>query len=84
MFEQSTKQVYKSDTKATCTEVEINIFRINSFEQQDLLPNAFLNQGELDDHCQFIGMNGAYFNSQCLSNAKRFFSEMLSPKIMFQ
>ena len=28
----------------------------------------------------FIGMNDAYFNSQCLSCEKRVFSETLSPK----
>ena len=39
-----------------------------------------MNQGELDAHCLFIGMNDAGFNSRCLSNVKRLFSETLSSK----
>ena len=39
-----------------------------------------MNQGELSDHCSFIGINDADFNSQCLSYSKRFFYENLSPK----
>ena len=42
--------------------------------------NALLNQGGISDQCSFTGLNYADFNSQCLSNAKRLFSETLSPK----
>ena len=39
-----------------------------------------MNQGKLSAHCSFIGMNDEDFNLQCLSNAKRLFSETLSQK----
>ena len=39
-----------------------------------------MNQGKNSYHCSFIGLNGADFNSHCLSNSKRLFPETLSPK----
>ena len=51
-----------------------------AFEQKCVLLHAFLNQGDISYHCSFIGINDADFNSQCLSNAKRLYSETLSPK----
>ena len=53
---------------------------IKSFEQTCILPNYFLNQGELAAHCSFIGTKDADFNLQCIPNAKRLFSETVSPK----
>ena len=53
---------------------------MKKFEQECVLLNEFLYQGELSDQCSFIGMNDADFNAQCLSNAKILFSETLSPK----
>ena len=55
-------------------------FRTKSFKQQCVLLYAFLNQVEITAHCSFIGLNYSDFNSQCLSNVKHSFSEMLSPK----
>ena len=55
-------------------------FWMKEFEQQCVLLNAFLKQGELSDHCSYIGLNDADFSSLCLSNAKHLFSEILSPK----
>ena len=55
-------------------------FQTKSFEQQRALIHEFLNQGELAAHCSFIGMNDANFNLQCITNAKRLFSETLSQK----
>ena len=55
-------------------------FWTKSFEQQCVIIHALLNQGEAYAHCSFIGLNDAYFNSQCLSNEKRLFSENLLPK----
>ena len=42
--------------------------------------NKLLKQEKNSAHCSFIGMNDAYFNSQCLYNAKRLLSEILSSK----
>ena len=56
------------------------LFWRNPFEQKFVLLHALLNQGELSDHCSFNGLNEADFNLRCLSNAKRLFSETLSPK----
>ena len=53
---------------------------MKKFEQECVILNSFLNQGELSDQCSFIGLNDAEFYSQCLSNAKHLFSETLSPK----
>ena len=53
---------------------------MKEFEQQCVLINALLNQGELAPHCSFIGLNGADFNSWCLSNAKHIFYELSSTK----
>ena len=54
----------------------------NSFEQKCVFIHAFLNQGELAAQCSFIGINDEYFDSMCISNAKRLFSETVSPKII--
>ena len=80
LFDYSTQQVYKEDTKATCIEIEWNVFLTKSFEQHCLLINAFLNKGELAARYSFISLNDADFNSYSLSNAKRLFYETLSPK----
>ena len=53
---------------------------MKSFEQQCVLIHEFLNQGDIAALFSFIGINDAYFNAQCLSNAQRLFSEILSPK----
>ena len=39
-----------------------------------------MRRGEIADHCSLIGLKDADFNSQFISNAKRLFSETLSPK----
>ena len=80
ILEESTQQVYKSNTKVACTKINVILFWSKCFEQQCVLLNLFLNQGELAVHCSFIGINHAYFNSQFLFNAKQIFSETLSPK----
>ena len=54
----------------------------NSFEQKCVFIHAFLNQVELAAQCSFIGINDEYFDSMCISNAKRLFSETVSPKII--
>ena len=56
------------------------MFWKNSFEQKFVILHTLLNQGELSDYCLFIGLDDAYFNLRCLSNANRLFSEILSPK----
>ena len=43
---------------------------MKKFEQQCVLLNLFLNQGELSDKCSFIGLNCADLDPQCLSNTK--------------
>ena len=53
---------------------------MKKLEQQCVLINVLLNQGELAAHFSFIGMNDEDFNSQCLFNAKCLFYETSSPK----
>ena len=55
-------------------------FQTEFFQKLCVLLNALLDQGEHSAHCSIIGPNDAHFNSQRLSNAKRLFSETLSPK----
>ena len=55
-------------------------FQTKSFETQCVIIHALLNQGALASHCSFIGMNHAGFDSHCLSNMERVYSEILSPK----
>ena len=80
ILEYYSQQVYKEDTEATCTEVELYIFLEKLFEQQCVILHALLNQGKLSDNCSFIGLNDEDFISQCLFNANCLSSEMLSPK----
>ena len=55
-------------------------FQKKSFEQQCVIPNALSNQDETSSNYSFIGLNDAYFNSRCFSNAIFLFSETLPPK----
>ena len=58
-------------------------FRTESFEQQCVILNEFLNQGEISAQCSFIFLNDLDFNSQCLSNAKRLFSDQNEVLVSF-
>ena len=80
IFEYSSQHVYKADTKATCTEIEWNLFLKKLFEQQCAILHALLNHGDLPGHCSFIGLNDTDTNSQCLSNAEPLSYETVSPK----
>ena len=47
---------------------------MNSFEQQCVPLHELLNEGELVPENLFIVLNDVYFDSQCLSYAKKLFS----------
>ena len=53
---------------------------MKKFEQECVILNSFLNQGELSDQCSFIGLKYSDLDPQCLFNTKHLFPEMLSPK----
>ena len=48
--------------------IYINWMIKNKFEQQCVLLNSLLNQGELAYHCSYIGLNDVEINSSYLSS----------------